>query len=143
MDLRRARGRGPAVGSLTRIARSARRSPSRNVEADAARLLALLQALPEATGLYARAQGSHLVLGRPEAVGKGKRMEDDDRLRLRGVGDGCYMIEVRLHTGRYELTDLLGTLEQIAKHLSGPLRHYLRAWTKPSLNGPRTSGARY
>jgi hypothetical protein len=53
------------------------------------------------------------------------------------------MIQARLHTGRYEVTGLLGTLEEVAAHLAGPLRHYIRAWTKSSRGGRRTSGARY
>jgi hypothetical protein len=91
-----------------------------------------------------RSTGRDLVLGRPEWLGPKGQLEDDDRIRLKGLGESCYMIQVRLHTGRYEITGLAGDLEEIAAHLAGPLRHYLGTWTKPPRkSGRRTSKARY
>lgn len=106
-------------------------------------MLALLARVPEARGIYVRPRGRDLVIGRREALGPRGEIENDDRLRLKAIGQGCYIIQARLHTGRYEVTGLLGTLEEVASHLGGALRHYLRAWTKPPGHGRRTSGARY
>ena len=108
---------------------------------DGVRLLELLGAFPWAQGLYARRSGRDLVVGRPEWLGPQGEREDDDRLRLKGLGEGCYLIQARLHTGRYEGTGLAGDLKEVATHLAGPLRHYLGTWTKPPpKKGRRTSG---
>lgn len=82
-------------------------------------------------------------MGRREALGPKGELESDDRLRLESLGRGCYLIHARLHTGRYQVTGLVGTIEEVAAHLGGALRHYLRAWTRPPGSGRRTSGARY
>ena len=91
-----------------------------------------------------RPSGRDLVVGRPERLGPKGRWEDDDRLRLKVLGEGCYLIHARLHTGRYEVTGLAGERGEIAQHLAGPLRHYLSEWTKPPARPRgRTSGSRY
>jgi hypothetical protein len=102
----------------------------------------LLHAFPWAEGLYARPSGRDLVVGRPEWLGPRGEAENDDRLRLKGLGEGCYLIQARLHTGRYEDTGLAGDLEEVVNHLAGPLRHYMGVWTKPPpKKGRRTSGS--
>lgn len=109
-----------------------RRKPSPAASApDGERLLELLSVHPWAEGLYARPSGRDLVVGRPEWLGPKGEREDDDRLRLKGAGDGVYMIQAKLHGGRYEHTGIVGNIEDLAGQLAGQLRHLLGAWTKP------------
>ena len=125
------------------MAPSRRKPSSASSAADGERLLELLSVHPWADGVYARPSGRDLVVGRPEWLGPKGRREDDDRLRLKGAGDGVYMIQAKQH-GRYEHTGIVGNIEDMAEQLAGPLRHLLGAWTRPpAKTGRRTSGPEY
>ncbi len=83
-------------------------------EAIRARLEALLSGNPLTEGMYVRAWGDHLILGRHEPFGPNGEIEADDRLRLTALDRSSFGLSVRRHTGRWEKTPFTGTLDELA-----------------------------
>lgn len=84
-------------------------------------------------------------MGRQEALGPRGKLEDDDRLKLKPLGAGCYGVWASLSSGRYEFTQIAEAIEDLAPHLEADLLHYIRAWTSPPKEKRRrgTSGTRH
>ena len=67
-------------------------------EARKARLDQLLSGNPLTEGMYVRAWGDHLIIGRHEPVGPKGEMEASDRLRLTVRNTSSFGLSVRRHT---------------------------------------------
>lgn len=106
----------------------------------------MLARIEAAEGTYVRCEGKALIVGRPEALGPNGEIEDDDRLKLKPMGAGCYGVWASLSSGRYEFTQIAEDLEDLGPPLEEALLHYLSAWTSPPKpKKPRrgTSGTRH
>lgn len=76
-------------------------------------------------GLYVRARGKHLILGRQRTFGPQEEPEDDDRVRLTDLGDGFFGLSVKRHTGRWEKTPFAGTVDEVVDAMTGTMQHLL------------------
>jgi len=83
----------------------------------------LLEAHPPTAGMYVRAHGDHLILGRQEPVGPNGQPENDDRVRLTQLTASTYGLSVKRHTGRWERTPFAGTLEEMVDVILGCMQH--------------------
>jgi len=98
-------------------------------EAAKQRLEQLLSANPITQGMYVRAWGDHLIVGREEAFGPNGEMEADDRVRLTARGTSAWGLSVRRHTGRWEKTPFTGTLEELSDVISSLMQHIVARYT--------------
>ncbi len=87
------------------------------------KLKGLLEARPPTAGMYVRAHGDHLILGRQEPIGPNGQLENDDRVRLTQLGASTYGLSVKRHTGRWERTPFAGTLEEMVDIILGCMQH--------------------
>ena len=87
------------------------------------KLTKLLSGHETAAGLYVRLHGDNLIMGRREAFGPDGELENDDRVRLTRLSVCRYGLSVKRHTGRWERTPFLGTLEEMADTILGCMQH--------------------
>jgi len=87
------------------------------------KLTELLKAHETTTGLYVRVHGDHLIMGRREALGPGGELEEDDRVRLTRLSAGRYGLSVKRHTGRWERTPFVGSMEEMVDTIAGCMQH--------------------
>lgn len=92
-------------------------------QAAASKLKSLLEAHEPTAGLYVRAHGDHLILGRMEPIGPQGQMEQDDCVRLTKLSTSTYGLSVRRHTGRWERTPFAGSLEEMVDIILGCMQH--------------------
>jgi len=83
----------------------------------------LLEAHPPTAGMYVRAHGDHLILGRQEPIGPNGELENSDRVRLTQLAATSYGLSVKRHTGRWERTPFAGTLEEMVDVILGCMQH--------------------
>jgi len=93
------------------------------MHAAAATLKGLLDGHPPTAGLSIRVRGDHLILGRTEPTGSQEQTDQDDRVRLTRLAGSTYGLSVRRHTGRWERTPFVGTLEEMVDVISGCMQH--------------------
>ncbi len=98
-------------------------------EAIRARLEELLSDHPLTEGMYVRAWGDHLIIGRQEPFGPSGEMEADDRLRLTALNRSSFGLSVRRHTGRWEKTPFTGTLDELADVIWSLMQHIVAPYT--------------
>ena len=98
-------------------------------EAIRARLEELLSGHPLTEGMYVRAWGDHLIIGRQEPFGPNGEMEADDRLRLTVLNRSSFGLSVRRHTGRWEKTPFSGTLDELADVIWSLMQHIVAPYT--------------
>ena len=87
------------------------------------KLKELLEAHRPTAGMYVRAHGDHLILGRQEPIGPNGHLENDDRVRLTQLFASSYGLSVKRHTGRWERTPFAGTLEEMVDIVLGCMQH--------------------
>jgi hypothetical protein len=98
-------------------------------EAAKQRLERLLTGDPLTEGMYVRAWGDHLIIGRHEAFGPEGEMEADDRLRLTARNTSSWGLSVRRHTGRWEKTPFTGTLEELSHVIWTLMQHIVAPYS--------------
>ncbi len=98
-------------------------------EAIRARLEELLSGHPLTEGMYVRAWGDHLIIGRQEPFGPSGEMEADDRLRLTVLNRSSFGLSVHRHTGRWEKTPFSGTLDELADVIWSLMQHIVAPHT--------------
>ena len=87
------------------------------------KLKELLESHQPTAGMYVRVHGDHLILGRQEPMGPNNQVENDDRLRLTQLSASSYGLSVKRHTGRWEQTPFVGTLEEMTDIILGCMQH--------------------
>jgi hypothetical protein len=92
-------------------------------EAAQEKLEHLLSTHPSTQGMYVRAWGDHLILGRHEPFGPDGELEPDDRLRLTALNRTSYGLSVRRHTGRWEKTPFQGTMTDLTDIIWSFMQH--------------------
>jgi len=98
-------------------------------EAAKQRLKRLLSGNDLTKGMYVRAWGDHLIIGRHEAFGPEGEMEPDDRLRLTARSASSWGLSVRRHTGRWEKTPFTGTIEELSDVIWALMQHIVAPYT--------------
>lgn len=94
-----------------------------NMRSAESKLKELLESHPPTAGMYVRVHGDHLILGRQEPMGPNNQVENDDRLRLTQLSASSYGLSVKRHTGRWEPTPFVGTLEEMIDIILGCMQH--------------------
>jgi hypothetical protein len=94
-----------------------------------ARLDQLLSGDPLTQGMYVRAWGDHLIIGREEPFGPNGEMEADDRLRITVLKGASFGLSVRRHTGRWEKTPFTGTLEELVDVIQSLMQHIVARYS--------------
>ena len=97
-----------------------------NMREAESRLKELLEAHTVTAGMYVRVHGDHLILGRKEPAGLAGEFENDDRVRLTRLTASSYGLSVKRHTGRWERTPFMGTLEEMVDTLLGCMQNRLK-----------------
>ena len=98
-------------------------------EAIRARLEELLSSHPLTEGMYVRAWGDHLIMGRQEPFGPDGEMEADDRLRMTALNRSSFGLSVRRHTGRWEKTPFTGTLDELVDVIRSLMQHIVAPYS--------------
>lgn len=98
-------------------------------EAKRARLEALLSSQPLTEGMYVRARGDDLILGRNESFGAGGELVADDRLKLTALNRSTFGLSVRRHTGRWEKTPFTGTLDELTEIIWSMMQHIVAPYS--------------
>ncbi|MBN4056406.1 hypothetical protein JYT20_01660 [Rhodothermus sp. AH-315-K08] len=83
----------------------------------------LLAANPTTEGMYVRAWGDHLIIGREEPYGPDGALVPDDRVRFTARTASSWGLGVRRHTGRWEKTPFTGTLEELYDIVGSLMQH--------------------
>jgi len=83
------------------------------MQAAQSELTELLAAHEPTTGMYVRAHGDNLIVGRREPIGPANELEDDDRIRLTRLSASRYGLSVKRHTGRWERTPFSGSMAEM------------------------------
>jgi hypothetical protein len=86
-------------------------------------LTKLLEAHELTAGMYVRAHGEHLILGRREPLGPDAEPEEDDRVRLTRLSRSTYGLSVKRHTGRWEKTPFSGTMRELVDVILTLMQH--------------------
>jgi hypothetical protein len=94
-----------------------------NMRLAESKLKELLESHQPTAGMYVRVHGDHLILGRQEPMGPNNQVENDDRLRLTQLSASSYGLSVKRHTGRWERTPFVGTLEEMIDIILGCMQH--------------------
>src|SRR3990172_10437793 len=92
------------------------------------KLVRLLESHERTAGLHVRIHGDHLILGRAEVVGPDKKLENDDRVRLTRLSRSSYGLSVKRHTGRWERTPFVGTMEEMGDTILGVMQHLIASY---------------
>lgn len=74
-------------------------------------------------GMYVRARGDDLILGRYESRGPNGELEPSDRVKLTHLGADTYGLSVLRHTGRWQKTPFSGSLEETFKTIWSLMQH--------------------
>ena len=88
-----------------------------------AQLTKLLEADDLTAGMYVRARGDHLIVGRQERVGRHGDLEDSDRVRFTRLSANSYGLSVMRHTGRWERTPFSGRMEEMVLRVRELMQH--------------------
>ena len=94
-----------------------------NMRSAESKLKELLESHQPTAGMYVRVHGDHLILGRQEPMGPDNQVENDDRLRLTQLSASSYGLSVKRHTGRWERTPFIGTLEEMIDIILGCMQY--------------------
>jgi hypothetical protein len=97
----------------------------------------LLAANEPSAGMYVRAHGDNLIIGRREPLGPKNTLEDDDRVRLTRLNAVTYGLSVKRHTGRWERTPFSGSMQEMVDVMLTVMCHLIAP--TPGCTG--TSGA--
>ena len=89
------------------------------------KLTKLLAAHEPTTGMYVRAHGDNLIVGRQEPLGPANELEDDDRIRLTRLSATRYGLSVKRHTGRWERTPFSGSMVQMVDVMLTTMLHLI------------------
>ena len=87
------------------------------------RLTELLEASELTAGMYVRTHGKHLVAGREERLTPQGKPEKYDRVRLTRIASSSWGLSVKRHTGRWEKTPFLCTLEEMVEIVHTLMQH--------------------
>ena len=74
-------------------------------------------------GMSIRVHGDHLILGRPDPEAPSQIPQDDDRVRLTRLSTRTYGVSVKRHTGRWEKTPFVGSLEDMVDAIRSVMQH--------------------
>lgn len=91
-------------------------------------LVSLLAQHQVTAGVYVRARGKHLTLGREVPGPDNEKPEADNRVRLTHLGNGKFGLSVMRHTGKWEKTPFCGTLEELMDIMLDTMQHLLAPW---------------
>ena len=80
------------------------------------------------TGMYVRAHGDDLILGRQEPLGPDGELEPSDRVKLTHLGAETYGLSVLRHTGRWQKTPFSGTLEEVFETIWTLMQHLVAVY---------------
>jgi hypothetical protein len=94
-----------------------------NMRLAESKLKELLESHQPTAGMYVRVHGDHLILGRQEPMGPDNQPQNNDRLRLTQLSASSYGLSVKRHTGRWERTPFVGTLEEMIDIILGCMQH--------------------
>jgi hypothetical protein len=86
------------------------------------RLKALVDDDDVTAGLLVRAHGENLLLAREDTGAKGEVVRDD-RVRLTRLSATRWGLSVKRHTGRWERTPFMGTIEEMVDALRTFMQH--------------------
>ena len=91
------------------------------------RLKELLEQSKVTAGLLVRVRGKHLTLVR-EDVGLDGEPEDDPRARLTHLGGDQFGVSVMRHTGKWERTPFIGTIDDVVAIITDTMQHLVADW---------------
>ncbi len=74
-------------------------------------------------GMSVWVHGEHLILGRPDPEAPSRKPQDDDRVRLTRLSTRTYGVSVKRHTGRWEKTPFVGTLDEMVATIRSVMQH--------------------
>ncbi len=74
-------------------------------------------------GMYVRARGDNLIMGRAERFAPDQDPVDDDRVRLTMLSGSSYGLSVKRHTGRWERTPFSGTMDEMVEVVLSLMQH--------------------
>ena len=87
----------------------------------------LIESSPTTKGLLLRVHGKTLTLSRPPSP-----LDDatniDARVRLTHLGGDDFGLSVLRHTGKWEKTPFMGSLEELFEVIRGPMQHLIADW---------------
>src|SRR2546423_6392884 len=86
------------------------------------RLAQLIATHPATAGMYVRARGDNLVLGRRDP-GPDGGVEETDRVRLTRLSASSFGLSVKRHTGRWERTPFTGSMDDIVDTVANLMQH--------------------
>lgn len=89
----------------------------------------LLEAHDLTAGMYVRAHGKNLIVGREEQVGSEGAIQRDDRVRLTRLSASKYGLSVKRHTGRWERTPFAGTMGEMVEAITTYMQHLVAAYS--------------
>jgi hypothetical protein len=87
------------------------------------RLRSLVEAEPVTRGMTIRVERGHVYLGRQEPPGPFSDETPDDRLRLTPASGLRFRMSVKRHTGAWDATPFVGTLEELLQVVRADLQH--------------------
>ncbi len=93
-----------------------------------ARLAKLLEKNSITSGMSIRIHGDHLILGRPDAKAPSRRPADEDRVRLTRLSSRSYGLSVKRHTGRWERTPFVGSMDDMVNSILSFLQHLVASY---------------
>ena len=112
-----------------------RRAPPGNMmamkakmESTRIKLAKLLDGHPTTLGMSIRVHGDHLILARPETLTPKRRPEDDDRVRITRLSDRTYTLSVKRHTGRWQRTPFIGSLDEMVSTIHNFMQHLVTSY---------------
>ena len=77
--------------------------------------------------MYVRVHGDNLIAGRHEKGSDGSTGQDD-RVRLTQLGGSRYGLSVKRHTGRWEKTPFMGSLDELVDTMLCFMQHLLATY---------------
>lgn len=95
------------------------------MEAAQETLSRLLEGDETTRGVYVRIYGKSLMVGRMEPFGPDGALEKSDRVRLTRLNASTYGLSVKRHTGRWEKTPFLGSMEDMVEVMQSLMPHLL------------------
>jgi|TARA_B100000959_G_C14970319_1_gene619423 hypothetical protein len=98
------------------------------MESTRIRLAKLLDGHPTTSGMSVRVHGDHLILARLETLPPATRPEDDDRVRITRLKDRTYGLSVKRHTGRWQKTPFVGSLDEMVSTIQTFMQHLVASY---------------
>ena len=86
-------------------------------------LAELLEHHAATVGMSIRIHGDHLILGRCDAEATSHKVHDHDRVRLTRLSVRTYGVSVKRHTGRWEKTPFIGSLDEMVGVIGSVMQH--------------------